>query len=163
MLISEFREPVRFYLGDHDDSYRVYEDTAIDRGVRTIVKCGLVPGYAVSANNLEVTPEVAAGKDYLLLTARVALGFAAGGEERSSVRTRAWAESRGGFKPLVEQLERLIEEVRMGVGFVGFQNYQTFIEGYSGMGRRTWGFMTRMEYQGPIAEVSYSVDGGFQG
>lgn len=160
MLVTEFRDPVRFYLGDHHDTVRVYEDAVIDRGVRTIIKSGLVPGYSLMSGNLEITPDVPDGSDYLLVSARVALGFAQSVPSRNSVRTRAFSESQGDLKQLIDALERLIYDVEGGGGFLAWQSYLGFVEGYSGMGSRTWQFMTRIHFTGPLSEVSYG-EGGF--
>ena len=158
-LVTEFREPVRWLLGDHDDEIRMYEDATIDRGVRVVVKSGQVKvngvTYELSGDNLNVDPDVPSGRPYLVLIAKVALGFVSANPDRQSMRTRAFSESIGGFTVLKERLEQLIYEAESGDGALGFQNYLGWVEGYSGMGGRTWGWMTRLEFTGMVDTVRF--------
>jgi hypothetical protein len=156
--ISEFRDPVRCFLQDNDDTILMYEDGVVDRGVRTLIRCGLVAGFSLDAAN-NITPTVTEGRDFLLIAARTALNFAVGNPDRQGVRMRAFSENVGNFKELVEHLRDLIYKTESGDMAMGWQSFASFVEGYSGV-RKPWAWLARFELNGPFLTVSLG-QGGF--
>jgi len=159
--ITDFYDPVRFLLGDHDDTARLYEDSAIARGVRTCIKGGLIPKYAISAD--QITPDVATPNDYLLIAAHCARLFQSANPEHYSYRTRAIAETIGGGGLFGRghdfDLAQLIYRLENGDMFDGWQSFASWLQGYSGVSDQ-WLHLVRLKLTMPFQTVT--VDGGSQ-
>lgn len=154
-LVSDFIEPVRWLVGDHNDAGRLYDDSQYQRGIRVIVKGGQVSGYSLLSDNNTITPDVPDGGPYLLLSAKVARGFVASVPSKQSVRTRGWSQSTGDFELLLEKLEQLIQDCENGNMGLGFQNYAGFLAGYRNVENRAWDFMTRLISTGVVDQIMF--------
>ena len=121
-LVSEFRDPVRVFLGDVDEAALMYADSVVDRGVRTVVKGGLVAGYTTDGTN--ISPTVAEGRDWLLIAAKAARLFFAAEPSRRAVRTRGWSESVGNYKEALWHLDRLIHVAENGAMVSSWRSFQ---------------------------------------
>lgn len=152
--VDEFIEPVRWLLGDHNDAIRMYPDAVYERGIKTIVKGGQVDGYTLAGDQVTIVPDVPDGPTFLLLAAKVALGFAQSFPARQGTRTRAWSETIGDYDTLVDRLRELVYDCENGNMGVGFQGYLAFISGYTRMEGKVWQFMARLTFLGPPLQVS---------
>jgi hypothetical protein len=110
--ISEFYDPVRFILGDHDPACPDMEDAAIARGIKFIVRGGEVPGYAVAGDS--ITPDVTVARDYRLITLLTARAFRASEPDSKAMRVRPHAWTKGGYKTFLTMLDLAIAETRNG-------------------------------------------------
>ncbi len=158
--ISEFYDPVRFILGDHDPGNPDVEDAAISRGIKFIVRGGEVPGYTISGDN--ITPEVTVARDYRLITLLTARAFRASEPDSKSMRVRPHAWSKGGYRTFLRMLDLAIAEARGGgpsaSKFCGWSNFLSWLEGQSGISN-TWMHLTRMKLEAPFTEVTLSTGG----
>lgn len=153
--ISNFIEPIRFLLGDHDDDAdaRLYEDAAYLRGLRVAINSGMLPGFTMVGSD-QVTPDVTTQAHYAILSAKVAYHFASSVPSRRRIRTRAWSEEIGDFKELTLALEKLVFDLENGNLFSGWQSYAGFLEGYRGLTDK-WAWMTRLTLDAPWATVTF--------
>jgi hypothetical protein len=157
--ISDFYDPVRFLLGDHDDTFRLTQDSAIARGVRCLVKGGQIPGFSLTGDNLGLTPTLTLASDFMLVSAKVAKAYINSQPDRQSFGDRGHRESIGSFKDLVFDLNLMIYKIESGDGamFRGWQSLHSWVEGMSGV-RKQWTVFTRLDLQAPFNTVS--VNGG---
>ena len=158
--ISDFTDPVRFLLGDHDDTYRLTQDSAIARGVRCLVKGGQIPGFSLTGDNLGITPDVSAAADFMLVAAKVAKSYIGSQPDRQSFGDRGHRESIGSFKELVFDLNHLIYKLESGDGamFQGWQSLHSWVEGMSGV-RKAWTVFTRVNIQAPFDTLTVTGEG----
>lgn len=155
--VSDFYDPVRFLLGDHDDTDRLTQDTAIARGVRTLIKGADISGYTLDGAGNNLSPNVTAS-DYMRIAAKVALRYVGSFPERQSAATRGWRESIGSFKGLKIDLEELIYKIESGGMFEGWQSLATWLEGFSGV-RESWLHLVRLKVDAPFNTVTLTSDG----
>jgi hypothetical protein len=159
--VSDFRDPIRFLLGDNSTPSE-YSDAALDRGVRTFIRGNGAPDYALTPDNLSITPDPTA-QDYMLISAKTALLFNASRPRSYSFATRGYKQSAGGIgENLNFELHRLIAETEAGSLFDGWQSLASWLEGMSGV-RQAWAHLTRVEVDAPfntatISESGVSVD-----
>jgi hypothetical protein len=162
--ISEFYDPVRFILGDHDPACPDVEDAAIARGIKFIVRSGEVPSYAVAGDS--ITPDVAAARDYRLITLLTARAFRASEPDSKAMRVRQHAWSKGGYKTFLTMLDLAIAETRNGGStgskFCGWSNFLSWLEAQSGV-HNIWMQLTRLKLETPLAQVTVSTGGTILG
>lgn len=106
--VTDFIDPVRVWLGDNDDTYRLYSDDVINRGVRVAIKGGDLEDYELSADLLSIEPEITDPNTYMLLAAKVARRFIGSQPSSQSSATRAFRESVGNYRGLVMDLDDAI-------------------------------------------------------
>lgn len=106
--VADFCELVRPILGDHDDNFRLYEDAAIARVIRGLVKMGQVDGLAIAADTAYLTPALATPAQWALLTWKACRTFVLPEATGGSWGMRAMRESVGNNFPLLMQLETSI-------------------------------------------------------
>lgn len=124
-LISELREPLRALLGDHWFPY-MFEETALDAGVRAAISVGKAPGYIFGdEGRTTIEPELAP-LDLARLLYQTALLFVAG-ERRRSYRTRELSESFGDRQHYVEHLRQELHLLESGGGVGVFATRDTFL------------------------------------
>lgn len=158
-LISEFYDPVRGVLGDHNDANRLYQDTAIARAVKTVARLNLLPGYTVSVDGLNLEPTVAAPVDFARVILYTARAFISGAPGAMSFRTRGFSgsqSSRAGEQGA--DLNLMIHQLENGAMFNGWQSLAQWFEGFAGR-NRVWGNLVRVKVQAPFETVTIS-DGG---
>lgn len=157
--VTEFREPVRFLLGDHEEP-PLYLDTAIDRGVRFVVKGGLIEGQTLSPDLSQIQPGLTDPNQYLLLGYEVAQRFLAAQPDRQSFRTRALSRSVGGMASPLFAVEEAIYKLRHGAMFDGWGSFGTWLIGVGGLpGEALWAHLSRLYLRQPVDTVTVGEDG----
>lgn len=157
MLISEFRDPVRFYLNDNGTPSQ-YSDSAIDRGVKVLVRGGMFPGYSLTPNGLSITPEPTAAI-YTLIGLKTARVFNSGRPDSFSFRTRAYSESSSGAtRETGWTLEQMIHEIESGGMIDGWQSLASWLAGFEGV-KATWLHLVNAKINAPFSEVTISESG----
>lgn len=158
--VSEFRELVRWWLQDDPDSPD-YTDDMVDRAIRQVIRCGLVPGYALDATLLNITPDVTRANDYMLLGVQAAWSFVRVEPEFTSNRTRAYAETTRKSQALQAELQDLVHRLTNGsMFFSGWQSVHSWLVGSAGLGGRDVGYLlTKLTVAVPIGEVTITSDG----
>lgn len=131
--VSDFYDPVRFLLGDHDDAVRLYPDAAIARGVRVLLRGGQVEGFTVSSDQQTVEPMIQDPNIYLLLAAKVARRFVGALPENQGAATRAFRENIGHFRTLCGDLDEQIYKLENGTMFSGWRSFYSWAEEVMGM------------------------------
>lgn len=159
--IPEFFEGIRFWMGDTADIPTV-SDSRLAGGVRSLVRSGLVKGYTLNAALTAVTPAVDAD-GYFLVTAKTALAQVSARPDSQSFATRGFKSSvSGAARQLGLDLAHQIYRCENGSGFVGWSNFATFLEGFSGV-RRSWLHFVDLQLQAPFQTVNVSNGGVFVG
>lgn len=157
--IPEFREPVRFLLGDHREPYS-YTDAAIDRATRCCVKFGLISGVSLSADSASIQPPITDPNQYLLLSLEAAWRFVGAEPDRVSYRTRAYSEATGGKSGHVFDLHAQIVTLREGGMFESWTSFGSWLTGVGGMsGVSLWNHLSRVNVQQPFDTFTVSVSG----
>jgi hypothetical protein len=157
MLVSELREPLRVILGDRDASFYMYEDAALDAGVRTAVRMGLVEGYSLATGNTAITPDVSEPNDLALLLYHTVKLFVQSAPDSQSYRTRAISESMGAYKRFLAELEQSIHELENGTMFSSWQNFSTWSMGL--FGADLWSLLSDVTVDRPVATVNVGASG----
>jgi hypothetical protein len=155
--ISSFRDPIRAFLGDFNADVRRYADGAIDAVVKTLIKCGTVQGYAVTQDNLEITPSVTDPADYARIVYHSCLRFVAPNAASYRYDTRALKESFGDQKVFIFELHDWLDEIeRVGASrsWIDFGSWAKSVTGVP-----LWSNLTDMEINAPVGTVSVGVDG----
>lgn len=160
--ISEFCDPVRFLVGDHFDGERLTDDSAIARGVRVLIKGGQAPArtpaYALTGDQLAITPDVGDPNHYLLIAAKVAKMYMGSQPDRQSYGDRGHREVLGSFRHLDFDLHELIYKLENGAMFDGWQSFASWLEGFAGV-RKSWLHLTRLKLQMPFDSVTLTGRG----
>ncbi len=156
-LVSDFRDPTRAFLGDFNATVRKYQDSAIDSVVRTTVKCGIIPGFAIANDTVTIVPDVLLPADYARITYRTCIAFVRPNLARYSYDRRAMKESFGGDTPFLLELENALYDMENGAMFSSFQNFSSWATAITGID--VWAFMTDMLMRAPVATVSIGRDG----
>lgn len=151
-LVSDSYEGVRAILGDHDPQFRKYEDQAIASVVRTVLRCGNLPGYTLTPNRLGITPTILQPRDFGILLHRAAKMLLLPDAAEYSYRTRALSERFGEQKFFVQELENALYDLEnCGGVFHTFQTFYGWVNALTGM--NIWSMMTDMTTRAPVANV----------
>lgn len=150
--ISEFYEPVRAFLGDHGPDIYMYEEDAIARTVRAVVRTGLAGDFALTSDNASITPAVEVNA-FLLICLKTARMFVAPNPSRQSGRTRAYSESIGDFKDFMLHLEMQIHDLENGTMFASWQSFASFVEGFGGVAQ-PWRHLAQLKTVTPGVAIS---------
>ena len=154
--VTDFCEPVRAIMGDFRQPLQ-YEDCAIASVVRTVVRCGHVPGYAVLPDGLSLAPPVVDAKPLALVTyhsARTLLRPKVRGESWGS---RALKVRREHQRDFLLDLENLIHYTENPTGMASFQSYYAWINSLAGI--NVWGLLTEMRISAPVATATIGPGG----
>jgi hypothetical protein len=146
--VSDFCEPVRAILGDFRTPFQ-FEDAAIASVMRTVVRCGHLPGFAVTADGLALAPPVTGARDLALAnyqSARMLLRPQVRGE---SWGTRALKIRRENQRDFLRELENLVYYAENPTGLLSFQTYYAWVNSLAGI--NVWGLMTEMRVNAPVA------------
>lgn len=112
--LNRFTEPLRIILGE-----RFHRDEATRlEALRLVLRCGRVPGFAVSPDGLSVTPDLnppTAGTPlaYLQLLHHAALAIACPDAAGSGFDTRAYRERLGDAWAFIHETKRLIWQAEL--------------------------------------------------
>ncbi len=157
-LISDLREFVRFVAGDNDDQNPIYQPTALDRGIRFVIKGNYLPNYALMVDNLSITPDLTDPNQFLLLVYTVAKRFMVAEPDGQSSRTRAYSERIGNFRDLIFDIEKQLYLLENGTMFASWQSLADFLEGYAGV-RNVFQHLSRLKLAAPFTTSVLSVSG----
>lgn len=154
--ISDFYDPIRAVMGDFRAPLK-YEDASLASVVRTVVRCGHVPGYTVSADGRRLAPAMTEATPLALVTywsARTLL--------RPNVREEAWGSRalkvrRGNQRDFLQELEVLLYHTENPTGLVSFQSYYAWVNALAGV--NVWGLMTEMKVNAPVATAIIGTGG----
>jgi hypothetical protein len=117
--LSSFHRPLRIILGDLDQDVHIYDDDQLTAAMELVLNLGKVPGYAVGDSG-EITPDLTPSSDsdsakaFALLLFHAAKRFVAA-LTRSAYRTRAFAESFGESRELVDDILNEVYDLENGV------------------------------------------------
>ena len=139
VALVDFREPLRFLLGDLNPQEQVYSNADLDAGVRASVRLASVDGLSLTACRARI--QGAAGADptanqFALLTLKTAEIFVSANPDGYNYRTRAIAEKFDGWTNILEALRGRIYDLEAGTGFVSWQEWNQFLFGVDGINRR---------------------------
>jgi len=152
--ITDFIDPVRVWLGDHDDTIRMYSDDSIERGVRVAIKGGDLEDYSLSVDLTEITPAITDANVYMLLAAKVARRFVGALPSSQSAATRAFRESIGSFRGLCVDLDDAIDRAEGGNLFDGWDTCYCWISSICG----SCTVSTRYTHHEPSATLVWTVN-----
>ncbi len=131
--IADTYELIRATLGDFHSVHKRYADAAIASVVRTVVRTGGVPGYAVDATNLAITPTISEPKDLALLMYKAALKFLLPNAASYAYDTRAIRERFGEQKLFLAALEQEIYDLENSEIFGSWNSLYAWINGMTGL------------------------------
>ena len=149
--VLDFREPVRAFLGDF--AATVYESTAIDAVVRTVIKSGEMPGYAIATGELNITPTIATPLDYGRLTYKACLRFVAPQSRSSSWRTRAASQSFGDQRTFIFELHSALADIENTAAFSSYLDFYSWAQSVTGA--PLWAQLTEMTVRAPVTDCAH--------
>ena len=103
-------------MADRDPDVHIYDSDQLNDGITAVVNLGKVPGYAISEDGTEITPEFTPSTDsiaYARVIYHTAKLFAVG-LTSSSFRTRAFSESFGDSRELISDLLNEVYQLENG-------------------------------------------------
>lgn len=156
-LISSLRAPLRFILGDRDSAFYLFSDTILDDGVRSAILLNELKNYALTADQLSVTPALTDPNKFALLCFKTAKMFMDSNPDRYSFKSRAFSESIGGYREFLSTLEQKIYKLENGAMFSGWQSFHAFLSGISGVPLLE--VFSDMEVSAPFTTVSLTTSG----
>jgi hypothetical protein len=139
LAITEFREPLRFLLGDLNPQEQSYSNADLDAGVKSAVRLASVDGLELTAcrNRIQATGGTdPTSNQFALLSLKTAEIFVSANPDGYQYRTRALAERLDGWTNLLEALRGRIYELQAGDGFLTWQEWSQFLYGTDGINRR---------------------------
>ena len=154
--VTDFCEPVRAIMGDFRQPLQ-FEDASIASVVRTVVRCGHVPGYTISGDGLYLTPAVMDTKPLALVnywSARTLLRPKVRGE---SWGARALKVRREHQRDFLQELEVMIHYMESPGGMLSFQSYYAWVNSLAGI--NVWGLLTEMRVNAPVATATIGPSG----
>jgi hypothetical protein len=155
--LTEFCDPVRAILGDYK---RVrYEDGAILSVLRTMLRMGRVPGYALTPDTRSVQPAIgnADVRAFALLVYHASKTLFMPDMAEYSYKTRAMSERFGEQRHFLFELQNALYELEFPEMFTSFQSYYSWVNSISGID--VWALMTDMKVNAPVASVSLGRGG----
>jgi hypothetical protein len=132
LALTEFRETLRFLLGDRDPSEPMFTDLALDGALRSTVRLNAVPALTLVPGVSAVTPLPTANQ-FALLCYHTAQRWFESEPAEYSYKTRALSEKFGDWQGTVTALEDHIHELENGTMFGGYQDLRSFLAGFSGI------------------------------
>jgi hypothetical protein len=158
--INLFYEPIRFVLGDLDDSVRLYQDTAIAMGVRSAIsmnKLSAYGAYALDPTRLQITPDITDANLFALVVYQTSRMFMGPNPSDYQYRTRAMMEKFGNFDSFLLHLDEMIYKLTAGPMFSGWQTFDGWFRGMFGLelGR----IMTELKITAPFMTVTVTPAG----
>ena len=154
--LTDFCEPVRAIMGDFRQPY-MFEDGALTSVVRTVVRCGHVPGYTISADGLKLLPAVASPQDMALIVYHSALALLRPKVRGESFKQRAIVIRKENQRDFLQQLEVTIYYTDNPTQLATFQSYYAWVNSLAGI--NVWGLMTSMKVTAPVASVTIGTAG----
>ena len=154
--VTDFCEPVRAIMGDFRPPFQ-FEDAAIASVVRTVVRCGHVPGFTVASDGISLSPPVTDTKPLALVnywSARTLLRPKVRGE---SWGARALKVRREHQRDFLHELEALIHYTENPTGLLSFQSYYSWVNSLAGI--NVWGLLTEMRVNSPVATATIGPGG----
>ncbi len=137
--VTDFREPLRFLLGDLNPQEQTYSNADLDAGVRSTIRLKSVAGLELTAcrNRIQTAGggELTANQ-FALLALKTAEIFVSANPDGYQFRTRALAERLDGWTNLLEALRGRIYELQAGDGFFTWQEWSQFLYGTDVINRR---------------------------
>lgn len=134
--LTDFHEPMRILLGDHDPQQFEFEDAMLDAMLRCAYHIGAWPAGYVLTGHL-IAPEVKVGTDYCQILMESLLAGVVGQQGAYSFKTRAISETdHGERKRDILQYARLkLYELRDGSAvFSSRQSLIAFLNTIEGIG-----------------------------
>jgi len=156
-LIADLYTPIRAFLGDFNTTVRKYSDTAIADVVRTVVRCGHVPGITVDGAGTGLDPGLTTTLLYAQVVYQSCLKFVGPNIGSYSYRTRALGESFGNQSHFVLELQSALSAIENGAGFGAFIDFHTWAMSITGV--PLWNMLTELRTNAPIATVTVGRDG----
>lgn len=157
-LVSDFFEPVRAFLGDFKPGkFRKYEDQAIASVVRSLIRCGQLPGYSLDPSRLKIVPPIADPAKFGLLTYKACRTFVTPNQASYSFRTKALGETFGNQRDVLWELQNAIEELENPTMFATWQSFAAWTMSLTGMD--IWAHLSEMQTNAPIATVTIGRQG----
>jgi hypothetical protein len=154
--LTDFCEPIRAIMGDFRTPYK-YEDSALASVVRSVVRMGKVPGYAISSDGLSITPALTQPCSLAMVSyqsALMLLGPNIGGFQWAS---RALKIRRGDQTFFLRELQNMVYYLENPAAITSFQTYYAWVNSIVGI--NVWGLLTEMKVQGPVATVTLGTGG----
>jgi hypothetical protein len=157
MEIRFFYRPLRIMLRDFDPSVRQYPDEVLADGVRTVVSLGHVKPYALTVDELGITPEFATPNPFALVTYHTAKLFVQSQPNGYAYHTRAYAERFGDLNRFLSTLEAEIHKLKSGTAFSGWQSYYAWLHGMAGLPLGE--VLAQFDVQAPLWKATFTRDG----
>ena len=154
--LTDFCEPVRAIMGDFRTPF-MFEGAAVTGVVRTVVRCGHLPGFAVTADALGLAPAVTDPAAMALLVYHSARTLLRPNVRGESWGARALKVRRNDQKEFLRELENLVYYAENPTQFSSFQSYYAWVNSLAGI--NVWGLMTQMKVQGPVATAIIGTAG----
>lgn len=121
--LSRFYRATRFLLDDRDAEFRQYPDATLLDGLRTALQLNRLPGYALTDDELSVTPAITDPNVFALLALHTAKLFADPSPASYSYKRRSISESFGNSYQFLETLLLEIHKLENGTMFSGWQSW----------------------------------------
>jgi hypothetical protein len=157
MELIYFYRPLRILLRDYDASVRQYPDEVLRDGVRTTVQLGKLTGYALSVDELSITPTIANANTFALGVYHTAKLFVQGQPEHYSFKTRGYSESQGNLGRYLSVIEQEIHALENGTLFSGWQSYYAWLHGMAGLPLGE--VLAQFNVQAPLWKATFTRDG----
>lgn len=154
--LSDFREQVRAIMGDLRAPHQ-YEDAALDGVMRTVVRCGRVPGLAISNDGQSVVPGIDSPRLMARLVYHSAFTLLLPKVRGESWGSRALKVRRSDQKDFLRQLENLLYYEENPEQLATFQSYFAWVNSLAGV--NLFGLMTQMHTHAPVANVTVGAAG----
>lgn len=154
--IVDFREPLRFLLGDLNPQEQAYSNGDLDAGIRAAVRIASVDDLQLTAcrNRIQTTSGAEpSANQFALLALKTAEIFVSANPDGYNYRTRAISEKFDGWTNLLEALRGRIYELQAGTGFLSWQEWSAFLFGEDGINRRM--VETQLTGTPPVRDQSY--------
>ncbi len=157
--ISDLYEPVRAFLGDFNSTVRKYQDASIADVIRSVVRCGRVPGITVGSGNLTLEPGLSTPLLFAQTVYHACLAFIGPNAASYSYRTRAIGESFGEQKDFIHELKTALYEIENGgaSSFTGWVDFHSWAMSLTGVD--LWAVMSEVKTNAPVATITVGRDG----
>lgn len=150
--IHELFEPVRAVLGDLDREFRRYADAELSATIRSAIRLGKHPDFALSANRLGIEPDITDPDDFAVIVYEVARMFVAPNPDRYEYQTRALKERFGSYEAFMAHIDKTLFRLVNGGGmFSGWQSYYEWMQGMHGL--PLGAVLTDVRVTAPVATV----------
>jgi hypothetical protein len=135
--LNFFNITLRVLLGDLDPSTFAYPDLTLANGVRSAILMNKVPGFALTVDQNNVTPDVIGPgtnpNTFALIVYHTVRLFVMNNPDRYSYKTRVLSESFGSTQNFLTTLELDIHKLENGTKFDGWISYHSWVAGMAGL------------------------------